>query len=468
MLSSTDNELLTRVGPGTSMGDMLRRYWVPALLGEELPEPGSPPLRLKLLGERLVAFRDHDGAVGVLSEFCAHRRASLFYGRTESEDSRDGTTGLRCSYHGWKYDREGHCVDMPNEPPTSKFKHHIRLRAYPARERGGIVWVYLGPPELQPELPELEWAMLPDAHRYVSKRRQRCSYLQAMEGGLDSSHVSFLHSDAPLWSPPWTHQTRGPRRHLATGSPKFFVEPTGYGLLLGARRETDTGDHYWRITQWLMPWYTMVPRDEHEPIAAHAWVPVDDETCFTWNISYVPEEPLRKEQYDYYRTGGHIHAELIPGTFDPVRNADNDYQISRVLQKADVSYSGIAGIAMQDSAMQESMGPVVDRSEEHLGSADAGIIAARRRLLAGARALAESGAAPPGLDPATHRVRSTSVVLPKETSWVAATGDSRRADPALYADPARVATAPEATAPAATAPADPPPGASTARTGERA
>jgi phthalate 4,5-dioxygenase oxygenase subunit len=432
MLSNEDNRLLTRVGAGTPMGEMLRRYWVPALLCEELPEPGSPPTRLKLLGESLVAFRNHDGKVGVLQEFCAHRRASLFFGRTEGYDSRDGNTGLRCSYHGWKYDVDGNCVDMPNEPSTSRFKQHIRLTSYPTAERGDVIWVYMGPDDLKPELPDLEWAMLPESHRFVSKRLQRSSFVQAMEGGIDSSHVSFLHSDAPLWNPSWTHQTTGPRKHLATGSPKFYVEPTDYGLLLGARRETEGDEYYWRVTQWLMPWYSMVPRDEEEPIGAHAWVPIDDDTCWAWSINYVPERPLRKEQTDFYRGGGGIHAAVIPGTFEPTQNAENDYEIDRILQKAGVSFSGIAGIAMQDVAMQESMGSIVDREKENLGSADAGIIAARKRLLSAVKALAESGIQPSGLDPRTHRVRSTTIVLPKDTPWVEATSVSRQAAPELY------------------------------------
>lgn len=434
MLKSEDNKLLTQVGPGTPMGNMLRRHWIPGLLSEEVPDPGSAPVRARLLGENLVAWRDHDGKVAVVSERCPHRGASLFFGCPEGTNSRDGNVGLRCSYHGWKFNRDGECVDMPNEPPESNFKDKIKITTYPAQERGDVVWVYMGPEGTAPDLPELEWAMLPEGHRFVSKRVQRCSFLQAMEGGIDSSHVSFLHNDAPLWSPPWTHQTDGPRKHLATGNPKFFLEPTDYGMLLGARRDTTDGEHYWRVTQWLMPWYTMVPRDEQEPIGAHAWVPIDDETCFTWNISYVPERPLRKAELDYYRNGGHIHARKSPDNpFLPVANSENDYLVDRTLQKAGISQSGIEGIAMQDVAMQESMGRIVDRELEHLGTSDAGIIAARRRLMSEARALAETGEPPSGLDPASHRVRSTSAVLPTDVSWVAATEESRKAAAEHYA-----------------------------------
>lgn len=435
MLRPEDNELVTQVGPGTPMGETLRRHWIPGLLAEEIPDPGCAPVRTRLLGENLIAFRTQDGKVSVIQEACPHRGASLFFGRNEGTDSRDGTMGVRCSYHGWKFNGEGSCIDMPTEPAESTFKDKIKITAYPAKERGDVIWVYMGPEGTAPPLPELEWAMVPETHRFVSKRIQRCSFLQAMEGGIDSSHVSFLHSDAPLWSPQWTHQLDGPRKHLAKGNPKFFIEPTDYGMLLGARRETNDGDYYWRVTQWLMPWYTMVPRDEQEPIAGHAWVPIDDENCFTWNISYVPERPLHKVELDYYRNGGHIHARKKPGSpFETEANAGNDYLIDRTLQKAGISQSGIEGIAMQDVAMQESMGPIVDRMAENLATSDAGIIAARRRLISEAKAHHESGATPSGLNPVHHRVRSTSAVLPADTSWVDATAESRKAGAEHYAN----------------------------------
>jgi phthalate 4,5-dioxygenase oxygenase subunit len=434
MLNASDNELLTRTGAGTPMGQLLRRYWVPALLAEEVAEPQCPPVRVTLMGERLVVWRDADGRLGALEEHCAHRRASLYFGRNESSQSRDGNCGLRCVYHGWKYDVEGRCVDMPNEPPTSTFKERIRLTAYPVAERGDIVWVYLGPGDEIPALPDLEWAVVPQSHRYVSKRLQRSNFAQATEGGIDSSHVSFLHSDARLWNPDWTRASNSTREHLADdGSPKFFVEPTGYGLLIGARRETADERYYWRITQWLMPWYNIVARDGDGPITAHAWVPVDDENCWAWSITFNPDKPLSKEQTDHYRRGGSVHAELIPGTYLPVRNAENDYLIDRTLQRT-VSFSGIHGIAMQDVAMQESMGPIADRTNEHLGSADAAVIAARRRLLAEAKALAaaDGAATPSGLDPSQQRVRSASMILPRDVPWVEATAESRKAAEAHY------------------------------------
>ena len=187
MLTREDNELLTQTGPGTPMGEFFRRFWMPVLLSEELPTPDCSPVRVKVLSEHLVAFRDTDGRVGVADNYCPHRRASLFFGRNEE-------CGLRCVYHGWKFDVNGDCVDMPSEPAESNFKDKVKIKAYPAREYGSCVWVYMGPPALQPELPGFEWARVPDDHRVVTRFIQHSNYMQCTEGEIDSCHVSFLHS----------------------------------------------------------------------------------------------------------------------------------------------------------------------------------------------------------------------------------------------------------------------------------
>src|SRR5665213_1585771 len=185
MLSREENELLTQTGPGTPMGRLIRRYWLPALFSHQLPAPDGDPVRVRLLGERLVAFRATDGRIGLIAEQCPHRTASLFFARNEE-------CGLRCVYHGWKFDLDGNCVDMPSEPPESNFKHKVRIAAYPCRERGGVVWTYMGPPELMPDFPWLEWAEVPETHRFVTRHLQECNWLQAFEGGFDTSHLTFL------------------------------------------------------------------------------------------------------------------------------------------------------------------------------------------------------------------------------------------------------------------------------------
>src|ERR1041385_1840650 len=201
MLRREQNDLLTQTGPGTPGGVLFRSYWIPALLAEELPENECPPVRVKLLSERLLAFRDTQGKIGVIDEFCAHRGVSLWFGRNEEN-------GLRCPYHGWKYDRTGQCVDVPSEPEASGFCKKVKLKSYPAVELGDVIWVYMGPPELQPPLPEFEWCTVPAKHRYVTKRTQDCNYLQAIEGGIDSSHVSFLHK----------HELRSDPLHISRGA----------------------------------------------------------------------------------------------------------------------------------------------------------------------------------------------------------------------------------------------------------
>ena len=393
MLSREENDLLTRTGPGSPMGALMRRYWVPFLLAEELPEPDSEPLRVTLLGEQLVGFRDSEGRIGLVDAYCAHRRAPLFFGRNEQ-------CGLRCVYHGWKYDVDGRCVDMPSEPPESSFKDKIRLKAYPCRERGGIIWTYMGPPETIPGLPELEFLLLPERQRYVTKRIQQSNWLQALEGGLDSSHISFLHRG--------NYRGHVAELYAADSAPGFEVRPADYGLLVAARRRPSDGFYNWRLTPWLMPWYMMIPYPDGLALGGHGWIPIDDDTCWTWTFNWRPDEALHEDELAEWESGASIHSRLIPGTFEPEANRSNDYQIDRAMQRSGASFTGIFGSGVQDAAIQEGMGAICDRTREHLGSSDAAVIAARRHLL---RALHEPEAVL-GLDPASHHVRAVDITLP--------------------------------------------------------
>src|SRR5262249_38587343 len=227
MLSKAENEYLSRIGPGTPMGTLMRQYWLPAIRADELEVDGAP-LRVRLLGEDLIGFRTSAGSVGLIQNNCPHRGASLFFGRNEE-------AGLRCVYHGWKFDTSGACVDMPNEPAESDFKSKVKAVAYPTVDRGGVLWAYMGPTDApHPAPPELEWTHVPESHRLVTKRIQFCNYLQNVEGEVDSSHVSFLHSrnvaansagiasDDPRFNlPNYMARDRAPR---------FFVLPTDYGV----------------------------------------------------------------------------------------------------------------------------------------------------------------------------------------------------------------------------------------------
>jgi phthalate 4,5-dioxygenase oxygenase subunit len=415
MTKREQNELLTQTGSGTPMGDLFRRYWIPAIMSSELPENDCPPVRVKLLSERMIAFRDSEGKLGLIDEFCAHRGVSLWFGRNEE-------SGLRCPYHGWKYDATGQCVDVPSESAESGYCKKIKLKSYPLIDRGGILWTYMGPPELQPALPEYEFAMVGPKRSYVSKRHQECNYLQAMEGGIDSSHVSFLHSGA-LEHDPLFKGAKGNQYNLQDFQVKFEVVESEGGLLIGARRNAENGNYYWRITQWVMPCFTAIPPRGDHPIHGHFWIPIDDESCWSWSYDYHPARDLSATEVQAMEDGHGIHVKLIPGTFIPVQNSSNDYLMDRAAQKAKISFSGISGIAIQDSSLQESMGPIADRSKENLVSTDNGIIMARHRLRKAVQAM-QKGIAPPGLDPVTHRVRSASLVLPPDVAFKDAAKDA--------------------------------------------
>ncbi len=423
MLRKEQNDLLTLTGPGTPMGQMFRSYWIPALLAEELPENECPPVRVKLLSERLLAFRDTQGRYGLIDEFCAHRGVSLWFGRNEQ-------CGLRCPYHGWKYDVTGQCIDVPSEPAESGFGQKIKLKSYPLIERGGVLWTYMGPPEKQPPLPEWEFATVPAEQSYMSKRFQESNWLQAMEGGIDSSHVSFLHS-GNLNTDPLFKGAKGNEYNLRDMKPHFEVVESPGGLYIGARRNAENGNYYWRITPWVMPNFTMVPPRADHPVHGHFWVPIDDENCWAWSFDYHPARPLMPTERKAMQEGHGIHCAVLLGTYRPRANKDNDYLMDRAAQKAGITYSGVIGIANQDFSLQESMGPIIDRSKENLVSTDNGIIMARHRLMRAAKALADKGVAPPGVDPVHQRVRSVSIVLPPDQAFKDAAKEQLVAKPGV-------------------------------------
>ncbi len=404
------------------MGDLFRRYWLPALLAEELPEPDFPPVRVKILSERLIAFRDTSNRLGLVDEFCAHRGVSLWFGRNEEN-------GLRCSYHGWKYDVSGQCVEIPSEPGNPRLCERMKLKSYPLIERGGVLWTYMGPPEQRPPLPEHEWAMVPAAHRFISKRWQESNWLQAMEGGIDSSHVSFLHR-GDLDTDPMFKGAKGNQYNLGDNKPVFEVVESAGGLYIGARRNAENGNYYWRITQWVMPTFTMIPPRGDHSVHGHFWIPIDDENCWTWSYDYHPVRKLKESEVQAVRAGKGIHVSYVPGTFRPLQNKDNDYLMDRAAQKRGETYSGVLGFGMQDAAVQESMGPIVDRSKENLVSTDNGIIMMRHRLLRSLKAM-EKGETPPGIDLVHQRVRSAAVVLPPDQPFKDAAKEALIAKPGV-------------------------------------
>ena len=415
MFTEQDNEDLTRVGPGTLMGELMRRFWMPVLLPEELPGPDCPPVRVRVLGEDLIAFRDTNGRLGLLDRFCPHRRVDLWFGRNEE-------CGLRCVYHGWKFDVDGNVMDMPAEPLNSPLRTEVKTKAYAITEWGGLIWAYLGDRKhMPPKPPELEWGLVPDSHRHIGKRLQENNFAQGVEGGIDSSHVGILHSllDPSKAGLPFRERQRAidPKvRYLASDTaPRFFVRPTDYGLRIGARRIASDSEYYWRVTQFLLPFYTMIARrDEKGPIAGHAWTPIDDHNTWTFTMHWNPDEPLTDiTDFDSSEVNVPVHRD---GSYRPIDNRSNNYGIDRDIQRLHSS-SGIRGIGLQDSALQETMGPIVDRPKEILGSGDAAIVSFRRQLLSLARTLRETGELALPITPSIYRVRSVGIVLPKDVDF---------------------------------------------------
>jgi phthalate 4,5-dioxygenase oxygenase subunit len=410
MLKTEVNELLTQTGPETPTGAFFRRYWVPALLAEELPENDCPPVRVKILSERLIAFRNSEGEYGLIDEFCAHRGASLWFGRVEQG-------GIRCAYHGWKYATSGQCVEVPSEPENSNFCSKVKLTAYPLVKVGDILWTYLGDPEQRPDLPEFEFVHVPPEQTFTSKRWQESNWLQALEGGIDSSHVSWLHSGG-LKNDPLFKGTKGNEYNLNDLRPFFEVAEADGGLFVGARRNAEDGKYYWRITPWVMPSFTLVPPRGDHPVHGHFWVPIDDENCWVYTFDYHPTRALTPDERQAMKDGHGVHSRNIPGTYRPEDNKDNDYLMDREAQSRGETFSGVRGIAQQDASLQESMGPIVDRTKERLVSSDTGIIKARQKLRKAVEALRDEGVTPPGVDTAHHRVRSAAIVLPQAESFI--------------------------------------------------
>jgi phthalate 4,5-dioxygenase len=433
MLTADENAQLTRVGPGTLMGDLMRQYWIPVVQSAELAAGGRPK-RVRLLGEDLVAFRDSSGRPGLVSELCAHRRASLYFARNEER-------GLRCVYHGWQYALDGRCVDQPNERPESTFQDKVTLPAYPCADHGGVVWTYMGPASPPPGLPELEWALVPDAQRFVSKFWQDCNWLQALEGGVDPAHISFLHGILDARDAAARRALDGAAAGFGFASqleraPHIEVADTPVGLLLGARRDAPGGQYYWRVTQYLLPFHTMPPPEvgDDSLMHAHVWIPMDDTQLVNWCVSWHPTRAITHDEIAEFHAGASIHVtDYAPATnaaygdIRPVAHADNDYLADWEAQRTR-KFFGVPGVGQQDKAITESQG-AYDRTLERLGRADLGIIRVRKRLLDAARALRERRTPPPGLDPASCRVRPAAALLAKDVPWVDGTKERLIARP---------------------------------------
>lgn len=405
------NERLVRVGPGTPGGDLMRRYWQPALLASELPDKDGVPVRVRLLGEDLVAYRDSNGTVGLIDAYCPHRRAPLFFGRNEE-------CGIRCIYHGWKFDYTGACLDVPSEAAGSPFSDQVRIIAYPTHEAGGIIWTYMGPKDTMPAPPNLEFVRVPETRRWVTKTYEACNYLQAMEGGFDTAHSSFLHNNN-------LGAKQEPR--IADTAPQIEVETTDYGYTYNSTRRLPEGRRYVRVYHYVMPITQLRgnvhafdgKRRTHAELSGHLWVPIDDTQTNVYNFSYTFDEngscdPKAWMERDI--ENGRAPNDFIPGTFHLKKNLSNDFMIDRELQR-NKTYTGITGISTQDVAVQEGMGPIVDRSKELLASSDLAVVRLRRLLLDAIDDV-EQGKAPRGADPeASARIRPYDDMIEGGVDW---------------------------------------------------
>jgi phenylpropionate dioxygenase-like ring-hydroxylating dioxygenase large terminal subunit len=400
------------------MGNLLRRYWTPACLSSEIPEPDSPPIRVRLLGENLVAFRDTDGKVGLVDEACPHRGASLYFGRNEE-------CGLRCVYHGWKFDVDGACVDMPSEPATSTFKHRVTLTAYPVHESGGLVWAYMGPKETMTPFRDFGTDTLPPEHVVAYKQLTKTNWIQAIEGNLDTTHISWLHqfdgvddipddgSDKPGY--PSNAMTWKFWRH--DRAPRLEVEDTWYGFKYAGIRTTPNGNTNVRVTAWVVPYTTIiaaVPFSTRQGML----VPIDDENC--WR--YVFNTQVDANPHNYGGAGLFDVVPYVrrnPGTDILPRDytLENDYRIDRDVQRKG-TFTGVEDFVSQDLMVTESMGPICDRTKEHLGTTDKAVIRLRKTLLALARGL-EKGEEPPAVagDLDYRSIRGVDKVLEPGEDW---------------------------------------------------
>jgi phthalate 4,5-dioxygenase len=415
MLTAQENDLLCRVEGEAPMGRLMRRHWVPALLSEQVAARDGAPVRVQLFGEKLVVFRDSDGKVGVLGEACPHRKASLAFGRNEQ-------CGLRCLYHGWKFDVNGNVVDMPSEPKQSGFSEKVRHLSYPAREAGGFVWTYMGPAELMPEFEAPAWAPTPDTEIAIAKIELPCNWAQIMEGQIDSAHSSSLHSsdmrpakgEATAKGDHWV-------RPSTDKNPRIQVQLTNYGMRYAAIRRpiTNATTHdYVRITTYVAPFTALIPPNSSYNVAS-VIVPRNDTSSYFNFIAWREGDQVGIDTEKWRKFCVLVVGEDVDAQFRPIkRHAHNDYLQDRAAMKED-SFTGIPGIPNQDIAMWESMGAVADRSQERLGASDIAIVQFRRLMLDAARSFQATGKAIGLTEPhlPQTKLRSYQGVVEKSVPW---------------------------------------------------
>jgi phthalate 4,5-dioxygenase oxygenase subunit len=413
MLSPEENELLCRVEGDAAMGQLMRRHWIPACLSEEVAECDGAPVRVRLLGEDLVAFRDTAGRIGVLDEHCPHRRASLALGRNEE-------CGLRCLYHGWKVDFEGNVVDRPSESHEAVLAKKVVHKAYPCREAGGFVWVWMGPPAEMREFEPPAWAPSPHVRTSIVKMHVRCNWAQVLEGAIDSAHSSSLHSTDMV--PAQVDRAGATEKEWLRPStdkaPRLQVQRTDFGFRYVAIRrpinDAETHD-YLRITLFVAPFTVLIPPNNRYNLSILN-IPLDDTNTMFYFIAWSEGAGIDQQTWREF-CGARVGVDL-DANFSPVRTRENNYLQDRGAMKAG-SHTGIHGIPNQDIAMWETMGPIADRSRERLGASDIAIVQFRRIMVDAARKVRDGG---PAIGTSPRHVPHVKLngfegIAPKTTHW---------------------------------------------------
>ncbi|SDR36196.1 phthalate 4,5-dioxygenase, oxygenase subunit [Rhizobiales bacterium GAS113] len=416
MLTALENETLCRVEGQAPMGRLMRRHWVPALLSEQVSEPNGRPVRVQLFGEKLVAFRDSDGRVGMLGEFCPHRKASLFFGRNEE-------CGLRCLYHGWKFDRDGNVMDMPSEPKESGFADKVKHVSYPTREAGGFVWTYMGPAELVPEFEAPAWAPTEDTRVSIVKIQLPCNWAQIMEGQIDSAHSSSLHSSDMKPAKVSTAEAKDTHwlRPSTDKNPRIQVQLTNYGMRYAAIRRpiVDARTHdYIRLTTYVAPFCALIPPNSSYNVAS-VIVPRNDTSSYFHFIAWSDQPGGGIDQDAWRRFCAAVPGDDLDDDFRPTkRRASNNYLQDRA-GMAEGNFTGVPGIPNQDIMMWESMGAIADRTQERLGASDIAVVQFRRLMLNAVEAFQHDerviGLVEPHLPQA--KLRSYQGIVVKSVPW---------------------------------------------------
>jgi phthalate 4,5-dioxygenase oxygenase subunit len=414
MLTKEENDLLCRVEGDAPMGQLMRRHWQPVCLSEEVSEPDGAPVKARLFGEDLVVFRDSDGQVGVMDEYCPHRRASLVFGRNE-----DG--GLRCLYHGWKMDVAGNVLEMASEPAASRMTEKVKHRAYPTKEWGSFVWAYMGPSDTMTEFKPPAWAPTADTQVSVAKALIPCNWAQILEGAIDSAHSSSLHSSdmvpARVEGAETTDKTW--LRPSTDKAPRLQVQRTEYGFRYAALRRPLTNaaaNDYVRSTVFVAPATALIPPNNLYNVA-NINVPMDDTNTAFYFIAW--GHPSKTPETETWRKflGQRIGVDL-DNEYRPLRNRDNKFWQDRQAMKAG-NFTGITGFPNQDIAMWVTMGPIADRSYDRLGASDLAIVEFRRQMLDAVRAF-QNGEPALGAGEAAataDKVCAFQAIVPKTSDW---------------------------------------------------